>query len=41
MTTNVKTRVKQFLQHASKKLKELNSEEAKLRRMSKEATKET
>ena len=40
MTTNVKTRVKQFLQHASKKLKELNSEEAKLRRMSREATKE-
>ena len=40
MTTNIKTRVKQFLEHASKKLKELNSEEAKLRRMSREATKE-
>jgi len=40
MTTSVKTRVKQFLEHASKKLKELNSEEAKLRRMSREATRE-
>lgn len=40
MTTSVRTRVRQFLEHASKKLKELNSEEARLRRMSRETTRE-
>jgi len=38
MTTSVKTRVVQFLSYAKKKISELNSEEAKLQRMSKKAT---
>jgi len=40
MTKNIKVRVKQFLAHAKKKLSELNSEEAKLLRIAKEATRE-
>jgi len=40
MTTSIKTKVKQFLGQTRKKLAELNSEEAKLERLSRQATKE-